>query len=110
MDEEHSDEKLLRGRFEGRKRPKLVGSHPGEASTESPDVQLPDQMKRTLVIESPSKRATKQVLLAGFLEEDLEKEDPKKSEIWGVGDVDENPNDVDDWEDLPEGWGENVER
>ncbi|KIO33750.1 hypothetical protein M407DRAFT_17361 [Tulasnella calospora MUT 4182] len=78
---------------------------PPPTAEETLQVDLPDEMKRVLHIESPSKRRTEETIVHGLFKGELAPEKLKKQEVWGAGELD-SPEDEEenDWDSEPEGW------
>lgn len=84
---------------------RLRAESPSAAEAETLQVDLPDEMKRVLHIESPSKRRTEETIVQGLFRGELAPEKLKKQEVWGAGEFD-SPEDEEenDWDSEPEGW------
>ncbi|KAG8901987.1 hypothetical protein FRC01_009697 [Tulasnella sp. 417] len=84
-------------------RPRDESPPPTEAETLQ--VDLPDEMKRVLHIESPSKRRTEETIVDGLFKGELAPEKLKKQDVWGAGELDSlEDEDENDWDSEPEGW------
>ncbi|KAG9043806.1 hypothetical protein FS837_009108 [Tulasnella sp. UAMH 9824] len=83
---------------------------PPPTEEETLQVDLPDEMKRVLHIESPSKRRAEETIVHGLFKGELAPEKLKKQDVWGAGEFD-SPEDDDenDWDSEPEGWKGAVE-
>ncbi|KAG9018276.1 Meiotic recombination protein dmc1 [Tulasnella sp. 427] len=97
------DDSVNRLRITASQRPR-EGTPPVDG-TETLQVDLPDEMKRVLHIESPSKRRTEETIVQGLLSGELAPEKLKKQDIWGAGEFEEPEDDEEnDWDSDPEGW------
>ena len=82
-----------------------------EVEEETVEVNLPDDMRRILVIDSPQKpkRAiSEEGIVRGLLNGEVIAPIEKTGEVWGVGEA-EGLDEENDWESEPEGWTGHVE-
>ncbi|KAG8918625.1 hypothetical protein FRC00_012259 [Tulasnella sp. 408] len=83
---------------------------PPPTEEENLQVDLPDEMKRVLHIESPSKRRAEETIVHGLFKGELAPEKLKKQDVWGAGEFDSPEDDEEnDWDSEPEGWKGAVE-